>query len=93
MYILHQEATGGAGVDVVLEMLANLNLGADLQMLRQGGRVAVRLHPLLILWFQDYRYYWCYYTQYLESLFYSLQSVFKAFLLSILFIVLSIYSI
>ncbi|XP_059914762.1 quinone oxidoreductase isoform X2 [Gadus macrocephalus] len=35
------EATGGAGVDVVLEMLANLNLGADLQMLRQGGRVAV----------------------------------------------------
>jgi len=33
--------TGGAGVDVILEMLANVNLGKDLMMLAKGGRVAV----------------------------------------------------
>jgi NADPH:quinone reductase len=33
--------TGGRGVDVVLEMLANVNLDADLDVLAQGGRVAV----------------------------------------------------
>ena len=38
-----QEATGGAGVDLVLEMLANRNLRTDLRLLRPGGRVAVRL--------------------------------------------------
>ncbi len=33
--------TGGRGVDVVLEMLANVNLGKDLTVLARGGRVVV----------------------------------------------------
>jgi NADPH2:quinone reductase len=33
--------TAGRGVDVVLEMLANVNLGQDLTLLARGGRVAV----------------------------------------------------
>jgi NADPH:quinone reductase len=33
--------TGGRGVDVVLETLANVNLGKDLTVLAQGGRVVV----------------------------------------------------
>ncbi|HYW83940.1 MAG TPA: NADPH:quinone reductase [Spirochaetia bacterium] len=36
-----KELTGGRGVDVILEMLANVNLGADLQMLAPRGRVVV----------------------------------------------------
>ena len=36
-----QQATGGKGVDVVLEMLANANLDADLTMLAPRGRVVV----------------------------------------------------
>jgi NADPH2:quinone reductase len=36
-----REATGGSGVDVILEMLANVNLGADLKLLAKGGRVIV----------------------------------------------------
>lgn len=35
------EATGGRGVDVILEMLANVNLGHDLKLLAQQGRVIV----------------------------------------------------
>ncbi|XP_072296443.1 quinone oxidoreductase [Eucyclogobius newberryi] len=35
------EATGGAGVDVIVEMLSNVNLDRDLKMLAYGGRVAV----------------------------------------------------
>jgi NADPH2:quinone reductase len=35
------DATGGAGVDVILEMLANVNLGNDLKMLASRGRVVV----------------------------------------------------
>lgn len=35
------EATGGKGVDVVVEMLANVNLSKDLKLLAFGGRVAV----------------------------------------------------
>nr|XP_057918135.1 quinone oxidoreductase [Doryrhamphus excisus] len=35
------EATGGKGVDVIVEMLSNVNLHQDLQMLAVGGRVAV----------------------------------------------------
>jgi NADPH2:quinone reductase len=35
------KATAGKGVDVVLEMLANVNLGADLKLLAQYGRVIV----------------------------------------------------
>ncbi len=41
----HQEeilkATNGRGVDVILEMLANVNLGGDLKMLALHGRVVV----------------------------------------------------
>ncbi len=33
--------TDGRGVDIVLEMLANLNLGRDLKILAPGGRVVV----------------------------------------------------
>jgi len=33
--------TGGRGVDVVLEMLANVNLDKDLELLARGGRVVV----------------------------------------------------
>ncbi|HET6233136.1 MAG TPA: NADPH:quinone reductase [Longimicrobiaceae bacterium] len=35
------ELTGGRGVDVVLEMLANVNLGKDLTIVARGGRVVV----------------------------------------------------
>ena len=35
------EQTCGAGLDVILEMLANVNLGADLRALATGGRVVV----------------------------------------------------
>lgn len=34
-------ATGGRGFDVILEMLANLNLGEDLKLLARDGRVVV----------------------------------------------------
>ena len=36
-----REATGGKGVDVVLEMLANVNLDTDLALLAPRGRVVV----------------------------------------------------
>jgi NADPH:quinone reductase len=35
------KASGGQGVDVILEMLANVNLGADLKMLAAQGRTVV----------------------------------------------------
>jgi len=35
------ELTGGRGVDVILEMLANVNLNKDLEVLALGGRVVV----------------------------------------------------
>lgn len=35
------DLTGGNGVDLVLEMLANVNLGRDLTVLARGGRVVV----------------------------------------------------
>ena len=35
------KATGGHGVDVILEMLANVNLGKDLTILAKGGRVVI----------------------------------------------------
>jgi len=34
-------ATGGRGVNVIVEMLANVNLGKDLTILAKGGRVAI----------------------------------------------------
>ncbi len=36
-----RDLTGGAGVDVILEMLANVNLGQDLTLLGYHGRVVV----------------------------------------------------
>ncbi len=33
--------TGGRGMDVILEMLANMNLGKDLSLLARGGRVVI----------------------------------------------------
>ncbi len=35
------DATGGRGVDVIVEMLANVNLGTDLGLLARGGRVVI----------------------------------------------------
>jgi NADPH:quinone reductase len=35
------KATGGRGVDVILEMLASVNLGKDLTILGKGGRVVI----------------------------------------------------
>ncbi|KAJ8357551.1 hypothetical protein SKAU_G00203450 [Synaphobranchus kaupii] len=35
------EATNGQGVNVIVEMLANVNLSKDLQMLTYGGRVTI----------------------------------------------------
>jgi NADPH2:quinone reductase len=35
------KATGGYGVDVVVELLANVNLGKDLTILARGGRVVI----------------------------------------------------
>jgi len=34
-------ATNGRGVDVIVELLANVNLGKDLTILAKGGRVAI----------------------------------------------------
>ena len=36
-----REATGGRGVDIILEMLANVNLAADCKLVARGGRVVV----------------------------------------------------
>jgi NADPH2:quinone reductase len=36
-----RRATGDRGVDIILEMLANVNLGADLKLLATNGRVIV----------------------------------------------------
>ena len=38
---LIMKATGGHGVDVIVEMLANVNLGKDLPILAKGGRVII----------------------------------------------------
>lgn len=35
------KATGGRGVDIILEMLANINLGADLKLISSGGRIVI----------------------------------------------------
>ena len=42
-FFSYQAATDGKGVDVIVEMLANVNLQKDLEMLAQGGTVAVSL--------------------------------------------------
>lgn len=48
-----QEATEGRGVDVIVEMLANVNLSKDFQMLAYGGRVAVSNNPGLLAHHQE----------------------------------------
>jgi NADPH2:quinone reductase len=35
------KATGGRGVDVIVELLANVNLGKDLTIMAKGGRVVI----------------------------------------------------
>jgi NADPH2:quinone reductase len=40
-FIQIMNATGGCGVDVIVELLANVNLGNDLTILAKGGRVAI----------------------------------------------------
>ena len=35
------KATGGHGIDVIVEMLANVNLGKDLTIVAKGGRVVI----------------------------------------------------
>jgi NADPH2:quinone reductase len=40
-FIQIMKATGGRGVDVIVELLANVNLGKDLTILAKGGRVAI----------------------------------------------------
>jgi NADPH2:quinone reductase len=40
-FIQIMNATGGRGVDVIVELLANVNLGKDLTILAKGGRVAI----------------------------------------------------
>ena len=40
-FIQIMNATGGRGVDVIVELLANVNLGNDLTILANGGRVAI----------------------------------------------------
>ena len=37
-------ATGGQGVDVIIEMLANVNLAKDLEMIGKNGRIIVSYH-------------------------------------------------
>ena len=41
-YLDHvQELTCGQGLDIIIEMLANVNLGRDLKVLAKGGRVVI----------------------------------------------------
>ena len=40
-FIQIMNATGGRGVDVIVELLANVNLGKDLTILAKSGRVAI----------------------------------------------------
>jgi NADPH2:quinone reductase len=50
-------AVGGHGFNVVLENLANVNLGADLTVLNQQARVAVSYINLYILLCYDMKQY------------------------------------
>lgn len=64
VFCVLQEATDGRGVDVIVEMLSNVNLGKDLQLLAHGGRVTVcttsvffvgvKNHPLIALNMTDF---------------------------------------
>ena len=41
--LLFQDATGGRGADVIVEMLANVSLRKDLQLVAVKGRIGVCL--------------------------------------------------
>lgn len=43
MVFSFQEATGGNGPDIIIEMLANVNLERDLQLVNKFGTVVVRI--------------------------------------------------
>ena len=40
--IFFQHVTGGEGVDLIVEMLANISLNTDLQLVAPHGRIGVR---------------------------------------------------
>ena len=42
-----QAMTGGQGVDIVLEMLANVNLEEDMKLTKTGGQIAVSMGIML----------------------------------------------
>jgi NADPH:quinone reductase-like Zn-dependent oxidoreductase len=46
-----KEATGGKGVNVVLEMVGEKNLNQDLMMLAQSGRIVV---SICNLWYENF---------------------------------------
>lgn len=39
--VIFQDATNGEGPDLIIEMLANVNLEKDLSMIRKNGRIIV----------------------------------------------------
>ena len=41
--LFKQEATDGKGPDIIIEMLANVNLGTDLQLVNKNGIIVVSL--------------------------------------------------
>ena len=43
-----QEATEGTGPDIIIEMLANVNLEKDLSMIAKKGRIVVSMDARLI---------------------------------------------
>ena len=50
-----QDFTGGTGVDVVMEMLANVNLQNDLEILKKHGRIIVSsLNNVYFLFFREH---------------------------------------
>ena len=40
-YYVTQEATGGKGPDIIIEMLASVNIEKDLQIINTSGTIAV----------------------------------------------------
>ena len=40
-FLLFQDATGGRGADIIIEMLANASLTKDLQLVALKGRIGV----------------------------------------------------
>ena len=46
IFLSSQTATEGDGIDVIIEMLANVNLQKDLELLSIGGTIAVSMLSL-----------------------------------------------